>query len=166
MTASTASRIPRKQHLANPGRARIGRVMTLFGYFGLLALILNWFIWIAPPETMPRAFPIIALAVPLLFPLRGLLHGRRYTHLWAGFLSLLYFTLGIDAWYNAAAGTAWLGAMTVLFSVLLFVGTIVFARYTATGGPSAAAAAEAEFEARAAAAAADGSGQGQGQDEP
>ena len=141
----------RKPRYADPARARVGRVMTLSGHLGLLALILNWFIWISPPSTVPRAFPIIALAVPLLFPLRGLLHGRRYTHQWTSFLSMVYFALGIDAWANAAAGAAWLGALTVLLSLLLFVGTVVYARYTPSGAPSAAALAEARAEAALAA---------------
>ena len=137
----------RKPRYANPARARLGRVLTLVGHLGLLALILAWFTWIAPPATMPRAFPIIALAVPLLFPLRGLLHGRRYTHQWASFLSMPYFAVGIDAWFNAAAGQAWLGALTVLLSLALFVGTVLYARYTPSGGPSPEALAEARVEA-------------------
>lgn len=137
----------RKPRYADPSKARIGRALTLIGHLGLLALILNWFIWISPPSTVPRAFPIIALAVPLLFPLRGLLHGRRYTHQWTSFLSMAYFALGIDAWANAAAGAAWLGATTVLLSLLLFVGTVVYARYTPSGEHSAAALAEQRAEA-------------------
>ena len=143
----------RRARLADPRRARIGRVTTLVGYFGLLGLILNWFTWIAPPVTMPRAFPLIALAVPLLFPLRGLLHGRRYTHQWTSFLALVYFAIGIDAWFNAASGGTWLGAAAVLFATLLFVGAVVYARYTPSGGPSRAALAEAEAETNAATAA-------------
>ena len=142
----------RKPHFANPRRARVGRIMTLAGYFALLALILNWFTWIAPPERVPRAFPLIALAVPLLFPLRGILHGRRYTHLWTGFLSMVYVAVGIDAAFNAAPGTTWLGTVMALSATLLFVGTVVYARYTSSGGQSAAARAEAEAEARLAAA--------------
>lgn len=138
----------RKPRYADPSKARLGRVMTLVGYLGLLALILNWFIWISPPERVPRAFPIIALAVPLLFPLRGLLHGRRYTHQWASFLTMVYFAIGVDAWANAAAGAAWLGMTMVALSLLLFVGTIVYARYTPSGMPSAAALAEQRAEAR------------------
>lgn len=138
----------RKPRYADPSKARLGRVMTLVGYLGLLALILNWFIWISPPERVPRAFPIIALAVPLLFPLRGLLHGRRYTHQWTSFLTMVYFAIGVDAWANAAAGAAWLGMAMVALSLLLFVGTVVYARYTPSGTPSAAALAEQRAEAR------------------
>ena len=142
----------RKPRFADPRRARVGRALTLTGYLGLLALILNWFAWIAPPERVPRAFPMIALAVPLLFPLRGILHGRRYTHLWTGFLSMAYVAIGIDAWANAAPGTAWLGATMTVLATLLFVGTVVYARYTPSGPPSPEARAEADAEARLAAA--------------
>ena len=141
----------REPRLADPGRARAGRVATLVGHLGLIALIVNWFTWIAPPAVIPRAIPLAALSVPLLFPLRGLLHGRRYTHQWTSFLSMFYVAIGIDAWLNAAAGTAWLGATMVLLATLLFVGTVVYARYTASGGPSPAARAEADAEARLAA---------------
>jgi len=144
---SARTKRARKPHFADPRRARIGRMLTLGGYFGLLALILNWFAWIAPPERIPRAFPMIALAVPLLFPLRGLLHGRRYTHLWAGFLSMAYLAIGIDAWLNAARGGGWLGATMAVLATSLFVGTVVYARYTSSG-TSAAARAEADAEAR------------------
>ena len=154
----------RKPRFEDPGRARVGRVTTLVGHLGLLALIVNWFTWIAPPAVLPRAFPIIALAVPLLFPLRGILHGRRYTHQWTSFLSMVYFAIGIDAWLNAAAGTAWLGATMVLLSLALFVGTVAYARYTASGGPSAEALAEADAEARLAAAASAGKAEAAGTD--
>ena len=137
----------RKPRYADPRRARVGRVLTLVGFFGLVALFLNWFVWIAPPATMPRAFPIIALVVPLLFPMRGLLHGRRYTHQWTSFLTMVYFALGVDAWFNAAPAREWLGAAQVLFSLALFVGTVLYARYTPSGEPSPAALAEQRAEA-------------------
>jgi len=70
----------RKPKYASAKHAAVGRWTTLFGYFGLLILIVNWFTWIAPPQQVPRSFLLIALAGPLLFPLRGIIHGRRYTH--------------------------------------------------------------------------------------
>lgn len=121
------SRPPR---LASPSRARLGRALTLGGYFGLLGLVLAWFVWIAPPERLPRVLPLAALALPLLFPLRGLLHGRRYTHQWTSFLALPYFAIGVDAWFNPAPGRAWLGAAMTLCALALFAGTVIYARYT------------------------------------
>ncbi len=105
--------------------------MTLVGYFGLFSLLMSWFTWLSPPENIPRVVLIVLLVVPLLFPLRGILHGKRYTHQWVSFLSLFYFCVGVDAWFNPGRGDAWLGALTVLFSLLLFVGSILYARYSA-----------------------------------
>jgi len=108
----------------------LARWCTLIGYFGLLALLLSWFTWLAPPVNVPRVVPIVLLVVPLLFPLRGLLHARRYTHQWVTFLALFYFTVGVDASFNHSEGQAWLGYLTVMFSLLLFVGSMFFARFT------------------------------------
>ncbi len=104
------------------------RAATLAAYFALLALLLNWFTWLAPPERMPIAFALILTSVPLLFPLRGLLHGRLYTHAWTSFLALPYFILGVDA---VAAGTEpiWLGWVAIVTSTVLFIATVGYTRY-------------------------------------
>ncbi len=107
----------------------LARWCTLIGYFGLLFLLLSWFTWLAPPKNIPRVIPLTLLIVPLLFPLRGLLHAKRYTHQWVSFLSMFYFIVGIDTSVNHAEGQAWLGYLTVLFSLLLFVGSIFYARF-------------------------------------
>lgn len=122
----------RKPRLESPSRARTGRVLTLIGYFGLLVLIINWFTWLAPTVQVPRALVLAALAIPLLFPLRGILHAKRYTHQWVGFLSMLYFIIGVDVWYNRIELESLLGALMVLFSLLLLVGSSMYARYTPT----------------------------------
>jgi len=122
----------RKPRLESPPRARTGRILTLIGYFGLLALIINWFTWLSPPVQVPRSLVLAALAIPLLFPLRGILHSKRYTHQWVGFLSMLYFIIGVDVWYNRIELESLLGALMVLFSVVLIVGSSMYARYTPT----------------------------------
>lgn len=110
-------------------RISVARLVTLAGYFALLLLLLNWFIWIAPPVQLPRALLIILLVVPLLLPLRGLLYGRRRTHQWTSFLSLFYFLMGVDVWYNNPPDERWLGALCTLFSLVLFAGSIHYAKY-------------------------------------
>ncbi len=122
----------RKPRLESPRHAAIGRVLTLIGYFGLLLLIVNWFTWLAPTEQVPRALVLSALAIPLLFPLRGIVHARRYTHQWIGFLSLFYFIIGVDVWYNQQALEQYLGMSMVIFSLLLLLGSSLYARYTPT----------------------------------
>ena len=128
----SADKKKRKPRLESPKHARIGRVLTLIGYFGLLVLIINWFTWLAPPVRVPRALVLAALAVPLLFPLRGIIHARRYTHQWIGFLSMLYFVIGVDVWYNHETTEQLLGMLMVILSMLLMVGSSMYARYTPT----------------------------------
>lgn len=106
---------------------RAWRALSLAGYFVLLALLLNWFTWIAPPDRFPVALALILLAVPLLFPLRGLLHGRAYTHAWTSFLALFYFAFGVDA-IAAAGDPAWLGWTAVASSLALFAGCVGYVR--------------------------------------
>lgn len=122
----------RKPRFESPRHAAIGRALTLIGYFGLLVLIVNWFTWIAPPARVPPALVLAALAIPLLFPLRGILHAKRYTHQWIGFLSMLYFIIGVDVWYHHQSTEQLLGMGMVVLSLLLMVGSSMYARYTPT----------------------------------
>lgn len=103
----------------------LARWATLIGYFGLLVLLLNWFTWLSPPVSVPRALPLIVLVVPLLFPLRGLLHARSYTHAWVSLLALPYFAIGIDVAFNRS-DQRWLGLVMILCSLLLFTGSVFF----------------------------------------
>ena len=106
----------------------VARWATLVGYFGLLILLLNWYTWLSPPTQVPRAMLLIVLLVPLLLPMRGLLHARPYTHAWTSFLSLGYFALGVDIVYTSQVDRV-LGALQIVFSVLLFFGCVFFPRY-------------------------------------
>lgn len=85
-------------------RARLCHAATLGSWFGILLLLPLWYGWLAPPRLVPPAVAILALGIPLFAPLRGLLHGRRYTVAWSLFLALLYFAHGItEAWSSPAA---------------------------------------------------------------
>jgi len=92
----------------------------LLAYLALLGVLVVWNAWIDPPENIPRILPILALGVPLLLMLRGLLHGRRRSCQLAALLALVYFTLGlIDiaagitlyGWLQTIAATTWFVAL-------------------------------------------------------
>jgi len=102
------------------------RILALAGYFYLMAsMYLLLFIFNKPePQNMLPA--LIFLIGPLLFPLRGLLAGRAYTHAWAGYLALYYFIIGI--WYAGAEVDRLIGMIITSASILFFVGAIAFAR--------------------------------------
>jgi uncharacterized membrane protein len=113
-------------------RISTARAVALTGYFGLLILLLNWFLWISPPVNVPRGLLIIVLVVPLLIPLRGLMYSRRYTYQWSCFLALFYFIIGVDVWFNRLGTERLLGALTVLFSLLYFGGAAYYSKFTGT----------------------------------
>jgi uncharacterized membrane protein len=89
---------------ASVAAARLGvvRWVALGGYFSLLTLQLYWHGWWHPSVYFPTAMVLTVMAVPMLIPLRGLLHGRPKAHLWASFLMILYFMHGtVEAYVNA-----------------------------------------------------------------
>jgi uncharacterized membrane protein len=109
-----------------PGK-RFLYALTLFGYFSTLTLLTVWYSWLAPSTHLPTALVLCAALVPLLFPLRGLLHGRKYTFAWSCFLALLYFTHGVMEAYSSQA-TRHLGLLEVLFTSLWFVAAMAYIR--------------------------------------
>lgn len=66
----------------------------------LIALIflgLAWELWLAPLR--PGGSWLVLKVLPLLLPLRGILHGRTYTYRWASLLIWLYaLEGGVRAW--------------------------------------------------------------------
>ncbi len=104
----------------------VSRLATLIGYFGLLGTLSVWHGWIAPAERLPTAIVLIVLLMPLLVPLRGLLHGKPYTHAWTAFLALIYFTLGVS--HAAVEDERIYGVIQIVTSLLLFFGCILYAR--------------------------------------
>ncbi len=106
---------------------QLARLTTLFGYFGLFSLTLLWVTVLSPSARMPTSINIILFVGPLLFPLRGILNGKTYTHAWTAFLVLLYFTHGIvEAWANPAERG--LAITEILLSIILFTGCIAYVR--------------------------------------
>ncbi|MFP4080499.1 MAG: DUF2069 domain-containing protein [Ectothiorhodospira sp.] len=102
------------------------RLLTLGGLFGLLLLILMETLWISPPERLPRALVLAVLALPLLLPLRGLLHGRPRTHLATSLLVLPYFLIG--SWLAATPELLPYGLLMTGLSLTLFTGCLGYAR--------------------------------------
>ncbi|MCK5335369.1 MAG: DUF2069 domain-containing protein [Gammaproteobacteria bacterium] len=102
------------------------RWLAQAGYFGLMgSMYLLLFVFNKPePQNMLPA--LIFHIGPLLFPLRGLLAAKAYTHAWAGYLALYYFIIGI--WYAGAEVDRLIGMLITISSIVFFVGAIAFAR--------------------------------------
>lgn len=104
--------------------------LALLSYFALMLSLLSWITLAEHGENYPTAAWLIIGLVPLLFPLRGLLHGKPYTHAWTGFLMLFYFSHGIGEVYSAQ-GFDLYASLEVLFSCMVFSSSIVFIRLNA-----------------------------------
>jgi uncharacterized membrane protein len=110
-------------------RSTVFNALAIASLCGLLATILLWHAWLKPPEKFPVALFLIVLLSPLLLTLRGLLHGRAYTHAWASMLSLFYFCLGVmHAWSGGQTGIRSYGVALTIFSLMFFCAAILYVR--------------------------------------
>ncbi|MGR9107361.1 MAG: DUF2069 domain-containing protein [Gammaproteobacteria bacterium] len=104
--------------------------ITLSGYFLLLTLLLAWPTLLSPPERLPVALVLMIAVIPLLFPLRGLLYGRRSSYIWAAYLSLFYL---VHALTVAGALEEFPAGLPVGLelgsSLLLFFGAVSYLRH-------------------------------------
>jgi uncharacterized membrane protein len=108
-------------------RLQFLHTLTLLGYFGTLALLVAWYGWVAPSTLFPVSLVLLVLVLPLFLPLRGLLHGRRYTIAWSCFLALCYFTHGVVEAYSSPV-TRHLGALEVALTSLWFLAALAYIR--------------------------------------
>ena len=81
-----------------------------------------------PFASTPANFWLLLLAAPLLLPLRGMLAERRYTYKWVGFLTLLYFCIGISE-LVINPDLRLYGLVTTIASVTMFLASIYYARF-------------------------------------
>lgn len=102
----------------------------MIGFFGLMLTLICWVTLPERSDLFPTATLLTIALLPLLLPLRGLLHGRPYTHAWNSFLMLFYFSHAIGELYSASRFDFY-PALAVLFSTLCFIGSILFIRANA-----------------------------------
>ncbi|MBC8211090.1 MAG: DUF2069 domain-containing protein [Gammaproteobacteria bacterium] len=102
--------------------------LKLISLISILSLIicqasLSW--WLSNDL---RFYIASILTLPLLIPLRGLITDRRYTFKWVGFLTFLYFIVGVsEAFANPDLRVY--STLTISFSCLLFLSSIYYSRY-------------------------------------
>ena len=106
---------------------KLGRSFTLLGYFSLLIGLFTWHLIIEPPAKHLISIIILLQLGPLMFPLRGLLHGKLYTHAWSMYLAIFYFVVGV--WYAGSSEDLMIGLYVIFTSLLFFLGTVLYTRY-------------------------------------
>ncbi|HNZ56736.1 MAG TPA: DUF2069 domain-containing protein [Methylophilaceae bacterium] len=94
----------------------------------LIVLCLSWEAFLAPLK--PNGSMLILKTLPLLVPLFGVLHGKRYTYQWASMFILFYFTEGVVRAWSDTGLSANLALLEVVLSVIFFVCAIFYAKLT------------------------------------
>ena len=84
--------------------------------------------WLAPLR--PGGSLIALKALPLLFPLPGILGGRRYTYQWSSMLILAYFAEGATRAWSERGPSQLLAVAEVFLSLVFFASAVVYARLT------------------------------------
>ena len=110
--------------------SRLFYLLAITGYLGLFILLMAWTMWLSPPTIFPVVVVLLVYVGPMLFALRGMLNKKLYTFGWTQFMSLFYIMMGIVVTASNAEERL-LGSLQILFSMMWFVGGMLFIRTTA-----------------------------------
>jgi uncharacterized membrane protein len=103
----------------------------------LIVLCLAWELWLAPLR--PGGSLMALKALPLTFPLRGILTGRRYTYQWSSMLILAYFAEGVTRAWSDTGLSQMMAFLEVVLSLLFFAAAVTYARLGRTTKTAATA---------------------------
>lgn len=110
------------------GTIRIAYLAACASLIALIFLCLAWELRLAPLR--PGGSGLVFKVLPLLLPLFGILHGKRYTFKWASLLILLYFAEGLVRFTTDIEPGKWLALTEAGLSILFFSAAISYVRRT------------------------------------
>ena len=103
------------------------RLLALFCDLALLAFITLWHSTLSPHPLINPYGVTVAWILPMLFPLKGIIQGKPYTHAWANFILMFYFLHGLSIlWLDE--GERYLALVEVILTSGAFIGNIYYAR--------------------------------------
>ncbi|MGL4907535.1 MAG: DUF2069 domain-containing protein [Plesiomonas sp.] len=106
--------------------ARFWQASRLF-WLGLFAWQILWHALLSPhPHVAPWAVTL-GWSIPLLFPLKGIMQGKAYTHAWANFVLMLYFIHALTI-ISIDEGERLFGIIELLLTSGSFCFNLLFAR--------------------------------------
>ena len=110
------------------GVARFAWNAAIASLVMLIFLCLAWELWLAPIR--PGGSLLALKAVPLLVPLFGVLHGKRYTFQWSSMFILLYFTEGVTRGWADAGLSRQMAFGEIALSLVYFAAVVTYSRLT------------------------------------
>lgn len=112
----------------NNRRTRLYYATSVASLIALIVLCVAWELWLAPLR--PGGSWMALKALPLLFPLRGILKRDIYTLQWSSMFILFYFTEGVVRAASVSGVDVGMGvvcaSIEVGLTVLFFFATILF----------------------------------------
>ena len=106
---------------------------TLSACTSLIALIflgIAWELRLAPIR--PGGSALVFKVLPLLAPLFGILHGKRYTYKWSSLLILVYFSEGLVRATTEPPPGQWLALAEIVLTATFFTAAVTYVRRTRT----------------------------------
>jgi len=94
----------------------------------LILLSLAWELWLAPLR--PGGSWLVLKVVPLLVPLFGLLHGRRYAFQASTLLIWIYAAEGATRALTDSGTSAQLGVLELVLALVFFGAAVAYVRST------------------------------------
>lgn len=116
-------------------RLRLARMLSLGSYLGLIILGMAWAIHLGGLPRSQISLTLLLLVLPLLLPLRGILHARSRALVW-GMLAALIPVLhgGVTAWAETWPKSGW-GGLELFLAVNFIVTGSFFIRWRAQSPP-------------------------------
>ena len=118
--------------------ARLAWNIAIASLVALIFLCIAWELWLAPIR--PGGSLLALKAVPLLAPLFGILHGRRYTFQWSSMFILAYFIEGVMRGWADSGVSRQLALGETALSLAYFAAAVTYARMTRVVAPTRRAA--------------------------
>ena len=101
-------------------------ISAVVALLALIAVSIAWELWIAPLR--PTGSWLVLKAVPLLLPLRGILHGKRYTFQWSSMFILIYMAEGIVRGFSESGASRNMALAEIVLSCAYFLAAITYTR--------------------------------------
>ena len=114
--------------------ARASWNAAIASLIALIFLCLAWELWLAPIR--PGGSLLALKAVPLLFPLFGVLRGKRYTFQWSSMFILLYFTEGVVRAWGDKGLSGQLALAETALTLVYFAAVVAYSKLTRGAGES------------------------------
>ena len=112
-------------------RPRAAWFVACAAWIGLILLGTAWELFLAPLR--PGGSWLVLKVIPLLAPLMGLLHGRRYTFQWSSLLVWAYMVEGAMRAVSDPGPSARLALLEVALGAVYFAAALAWLRATRPG---------------------------------